>query len=225
MLPPGDQIGTPRTAIRASGRLGACRSPGVRRAGGCPSSACDAKLPGRAPGRWVRPYHGAAIGRHIGESSQEETECAVAMSPGRSLASMMRDPTPAAHRQAVGTRQGEFARRSSAPATSGLLRDGPAPWRPDIEAHITGTVWKIECQIGDTVAEGDTVVDPRVDEDGDAGRGRGRGHGQGDPLRGGPGRERGRHARRPASSAPTTSLPPQWRANCSSTRRWTASGG
>jgi acetyl-CoA carboxylase biotin carboxyl carrier protein len=29
---------------------------------------------------------------------------------------------------------------------------------PDVEAHITGTVWKIECQVGDDVAEGDTVV-------------------------------------------------------------------
>ena len=29
---------------------------------------------------------------------------------------------------------------------------------PDIEAHITGTVWKIECEVGDTIAEGDTVV-------------------------------------------------------------------
>ena len=29
---------------------------------------------------------------------------------------------------------------------------------PDVEAHITGTVWKIECQVGDTVEEGDTVV-------------------------------------------------------------------
>ncbi len=29
---------------------------------------------------------------------------------------------------------------------------------PDIEAHITGTVWKIECKVGDTIAEGDTVV-------------------------------------------------------------------
>ena len=29
---------------------------------------------------------------------------------------------------------------------------------PDIEAHITGTVWKIEVEVGDTVAEGDTVV-------------------------------------------------------------------
>jgi acetyl-CoA carboxylase biotin carboxyl carrier protein len=29
---------------------------------------------------------------------------------------------------------------------------------PDIEAHITGTVWKIECKVGDRVEEGDTVV-------------------------------------------------------------------
>jgi acetyl-CoA carboxylase biotin carboxyl carrier protein len=27
-----------------------------------------------------------------------------------------------------------------------------------IEAHITGTIWKIEVAIGDTVEEGDTVV-------------------------------------------------------------------
>ena len=29
---------------------------------------------------------------------------------------------------------------------------------PDVEAHITGTVWKIECAVGDVVAEGDTVA-------------------------------------------------------------------
>jgi acetyl-CoA carboxylase biotin carboxyl carrier protein len=29
---------------------------------------------------------------------------------------------------------------------------------PDVEAHITGTVWKIEVAVGDTVQEGDTVV-------------------------------------------------------------------
>jgi acetyl-CoA carboxylase biotin carboxyl carrier protein len=29
---------------------------------------------------------------------------------------------------------------------------------PDVEAHITGTVWKIEVQIGEAVQEGDTVV-------------------------------------------------------------------
>jgi acetyl-CoA carboxylase biotin carboxyl carrier protein len=28
----------------------------------------------------------------------------------------------------------------------------------DIEAHITGNVWKIEVAVGDTVADGDTVV-------------------------------------------------------------------
>ena len=29
---------------------------------------------------------------------------------------------------------------------------------PEVEAHITGTVWKIEVQVGDSVDEGDTVV-------------------------------------------------------------------
>jgi acetyl-CoA carboxylase biotin carboxyl carrier protein len=29
---------------------------------------------------------------------------------------------------------------------------------PDVEAHITGTVWKVECQIGQEVEEGDTLV-------------------------------------------------------------------
>ena len=29
---------------------------------------------------------------------------------------------------------------------------------PDVEAHITGTVWKIEVAVGDTVEEGDTVA-------------------------------------------------------------------
>jgi len=27
-----------------------------------------------------------------------------------------------------------------------------------VEAHITGTVWKIECAVGDQVEEGDTVA-------------------------------------------------------------------
>ena len=29
---------------------------------------------------------------------------------------------------------------------------------PDIEAHITGTVWKVEVSVGQEVDEGDTVV-------------------------------------------------------------------
>jgi acetyl-CoA carboxylase biotin carboxyl carrier protein len=32
------------------------------------------------------------------------------------------------------------------------------PRVPNVEAHITGTVWKIEVEVGDTVEEGDTVV-------------------------------------------------------------------
>ena len=28
----------------------------------------------------------------------------------------------------------------------------------DIEAHITGTVWKVEVGVGDAVSEGDTVA-------------------------------------------------------------------
>jgi acetyl-CoA carboxylase biotin carboxyl carrier protein len=28
----------------------------------------------------------------------------------------------------------------------------------EIEAHITGTVWKVECAVGDTIEEGDTVA-------------------------------------------------------------------
>ena len=29
---------------------------------------------------------------------------------------------------------------------------------PNVEAHITGTVWKIEVKVGDEVSEGDTVA-------------------------------------------------------------------
>ncbi len=28
----------------------------------------------------------------------------------------------------------------------------------EVEAHITGTVWKVEVKVGDNVQEGDTVV-------------------------------------------------------------------
>ena len=28
----------------------------------------------------------------------------------------------------------------------------------EVEAHITGTVWKVEVQVGESVEEGDTVV-------------------------------------------------------------------
>ena len=32
------------------------------------------------------------------------------------------------------------------------------PAMPNVDAHITGTVWKIEVAVGDAVQEGDTVV-------------------------------------------------------------------
>lgn len=28
----------------------------------------------------------------------------------------------------------------------------------EVQAHITGTVWKIECAVGDRIEEGDTVA-------------------------------------------------------------------
>ena len=39
--------------------------------------------------------------------------------------------------------------------TTRLTHGGPLP---DVEAHITGTVWKVECEIGQEVVEGDTLV-------------------------------------------------------------------
>jgi len=41
------------------------------------------------------------------------------------------------------------------------IRNTRAIRRPnvaEVEAHITGTVWRIEVAVGDTVEEGDTVV-------------------------------------------------------------------
>jgi len=29
---------------------------------------------------------------------------------------------------------------------------------PNVEAHITGTVWKVECEVGQEVEEGDTLL-------------------------------------------------------------------
>ena len=37
-------------------------------------------------------------------------------------------------------------------------RDPKGGSLPEVEAHITGTVWKIECQVGQEVEEGDTLV-------------------------------------------------------------------
>jgi acetyl-CoA carboxylase biotin carboxyl carrier protein len=47
-----------------------------------------------------------------------------------------------------------FSRRS---ATTGVL-DVSGGHMSAVEAHITGTVWKIECAVGDQIEEGDTVA-------------------------------------------------------------------
>jgi acetyl-CoA carboxylase biotin carboxyl carrier protein len=49
------------------------------------------------------------------------------------------------------------------PANSGNILAPPPASKgvaemPVVEAHITGTVWKIEVDVGDSVEEGDTVV-------------------------------------------------------------------
>ncbi len=54
--------------------------------------------------------------------------------------------------------------RTEAPVAAGSdgspNREGPicSAHVIEIEAHITGTVWKVEVEVGDTVAEGDPVV-------------------------------------------------------------------
>jgi acetyl-CoA carboxylase biotin carboxyl carrier protein len=50
---------------------------------------------------------------------------------------------------------GEDHGRVSCPLPSERRSGGTVP---DVEAHITGTVWKIEVEVGDAVEEGDTVV-------------------------------------------------------------------
>ena len=39
-----------------------------------------------------------------------------------------------------------------------LRESNPEDAVADVEAHITGTVWKVECEVGQEVAEGDTLV-------------------------------------------------------------------
>ncbi len=39
-----------------------------------------------------------------------------------------------------------------------MVPDNEEEHLPNVEAHITGTVWKIECEVGQQIAEGDTVA-------------------------------------------------------------------
>jgi acetyl-CoA carboxylase biotin carboxyl carrier protein len=60
----------------------------------------------------------------------------------------MYPPEPAASPRGVVHGRGYAARAHSSRRT----------FVADVVAHITGTVWKIECQVGEDVDEGDTVV-------------------------------------------------------------------
>ena len=60
---------------------------------------------------------------------------------------MMPGTAPPSHRHAVGNRG------------RGLdLRSVWSARMANIEAHITGTVWKVEVEVGDRIEEGDTVL-------------------------------------------------------------------
>jgi len=38
------------------------------------------------------------------------------------------------------------------------VRKLSCPPVPNVDAHITGTVWKVECEVGQEVEEGDTLL-------------------------------------------------------------------
>jgi acetyl-CoA carboxylase biotin carboxyl carrier protein len=109
-------------------------------------------------------------GKHPGRSSQEETVGSKKPRPGvlMSTQGKVRGQRATSHGPAVGN---SSDRRSKPSHAAGRRPDGRLWWRrlrlpraaqedavADVEAHITGTVWKIECQVGDEIEEGDTVV-------------------------------------------------------------------
>jgi acetyl-CoA carboxylase biotin carboxyl carrier protein len=126
---------------------------------GTPARPCLLREVGQAPRRLIR-------GKHPGRSSQEETVGSENPRPGVLMSTLgkVRRKRATSHRPAVGN----LSDRRSMP---GGRPDGWLWWRrlrlpraaqedavADVEAHITGTVWKIECQVGDEIEEGDTVV-------------------------------------------------------------------
>ena len=61
-------------------------------------------------------------------------------------------------RRALVDREDQAGEPDGRAEVTGSLPAGISRPMPDVEAHITGTVWKIECQVGQEVEEGDTLV-------------------------------------------------------------------
>src|SRR4029453_224070 len=130
---------------------------------GPPARPCLLREVGQAPRRLMR-------GEHPGRSSQEETVGSENPVPGVLLSTQgkgrrARTSPPRPRGESAPHREAKAGR----PPTG--RPDGWLWWRPfrllraaqedagaDVEAHITGTVWKIECEVGDEIEEGDTVV-------------------------------------------------------------------
>src|SRR5262249_30870243 len=73
------------------------------------------------------------------------------------ISMVSRRGTPS-HRQVGGRSPFTVRPPGGAWVSSRNSRGGKERSVPNVEAHITGTVWKIEVEVGDTVEEGDTVV-------------------------------------------------------------------
>jgi acetyl-CoA carboxylase biotin carboxyl carrier protein len=118
---------------------------------------------------------GLISGERAVRSSQEETVGSENPLPGllMSTEGKVRSRRLPSHRRAVGSASDRQSNLRD-PKTRRPCKDPPsrkaaivrASGRPsstggrvaEVEAHITGTVWKVECEVGDEVEEGDTVV-------------------------------------------------------------------
>ena len=143
----------------------------MTRAGAVPSPArmSPGPRPDRLYSRRLGQDHYERVRDQLpGRSSQEETEGSEARLPERSLprTSKVRPRGRGSHRPAVGTCPDRWSMRTRSAAVLGGGYGAAVPIAPstqedavaEVEAHITGTVWKIECEVGDEVEEGDTVV-------------------------------------------------------------------
>ena len=173
--------------------------------------------PPPAPSRRRTRARGRTSRRSSGRDDPHDLVDPVGLARARALVEAGRS-TPSGAGPCRPGRGSARGRAASWPSPGRYPSAAPDPDEPrssrvaNVEAHITGTVWKIEVEVGDTRRGGRHGRDPRVDEDGDAGRGRGRGHAS--P------RSAARRARRSPRATPS-SCSSRWRsspaASCGST--------